>query len=423
MSYAKRLLTALLAQQDLKAYLGYGDMSAFFELDPVGQPAFMFVQSYIEKTGQLPSIDLVEAESAINFTVEDAAPEWLHEKAFEEHVKRRLKLALNEANAQFNDTPLNALKLIGEAVTTLEMIALAPQVSNFKNAIDELWPYLLHKWNPENVLVSFGWGYLDHQTGGLEAGDMVGIVGQPGRGKTWFLLWIALHIWRTLKQPVVFVSMEMSKEQILERLAAIYTEVGMDFFKFGQAPNLFMKGKKGTKQQVKEMLQALKDSDLPDFIVVDGNITADVDDVISVARQYKPAVVLIDGAYALDNERAKGIYDAVTLNVKALKRRLAAPLGIPVLCTWQFENLKKLKKGERPTMDNIGYSRAIQEYSSILLGLFEQDDPSNVENLFQRTVHILKGRGGQVGVFNARWDFHKMNFGEVEKPAKIEMFN
>jgi hypothetical protein len=106
-----------------------------------------------------------------------------------------------------------------------------------------------------------------------------------------------------------------------------------------------------------------------------------------------------------------------------MKRRLAAGLGIPCICTWQFENLKKLKKGEQPTMDNIGYSRAIQEYSSILLGLFQQDDPSNVENLFQRTIHVLKGRNGEVGVFQARWDFIKMSFGEVEKPKKIELFN
>lgn len=423
MSYAQRFLAASLAMSDLTAFLRYGDVSHLFEFDPVAGPAHQFIVSYVEKTGQLPSIDIVEEECAINFTADDAAPEWLFEKAIETHIQRALKKLVDDEKETFKDNPIQALINMSQRASELQMQLVQPSVSNFKNAIDDLWPYLLNKWNPQNGLVSFGWGYLDNQTGGLEAGDMVGIVGQPSRGKTWFLLWIALHIWRTLKQPVVFVSMEMSKEQILARMAAIYTEVGMDFFKFGQAPNLFVKQKKGTKAQVKEMLQALKDSDLPDFIVVDGNITADVDDVITVARTYKPAAVAIDGAYALDNAQAKGLYDAVAMNVKALKRRLAAALGIPVLCTWQFENLKKLKKGEMPTMDNIGYSRAIQEYHSILLGLFEQDDPSNVENLMQRTIHVLKGRFGEVGRFNVRWDFQVMNFGEVLKPEKVELFN
>jgi replicative DNA helicase len=416
-------LAASLATSDLKAFLKYGDVLHLCEYDAVAKPAFDFVHGYIEQTGQLPPIDVVEEECEINFTAEDAAPEWLFGKATETHVQRALKKMVDDSKEVFQKDPIEALMQIQGRCSEIHMALVQPQISNFKNAIDDLWPYLLNKWNPLNSLVSFGWSYLDNQTGGLEAGDMVGIVGQPGRGKTWFLLWIALHIWRTLKQPVVFVSMEMSKEQIMSRLAALYTEIGMDFFKFGQAPNLFVKNKVGTKQQVKQMLKDLQASGMPDLLVVDGNLTATVDDVVTVCRQFKPAACLIDGAYALDNELAKNIYEGVAMNVKALKRRLAAALGIPVLATWQFENLKKLKKGEMPTMDNIGYSRAIQEYHSILLGLFEQDDPSNVENLFQRTVHVLKGRNGEVGHFQARWDFVSMNFGEVEQPAKVELFN
>jgi replicative DNA helicase len=423
MSHAQRFLAASLVASDLKAFLKFGDVSHLFEFDPVGAPAYAFTTQYIETTGQLPTIDIVEEECAINFTAEDAAPEWLFQKAIETHIQRALKKVVDDNKETFQKEPIQAMMNLAERMSELQAQLIQPQVSNFKNAIDDLWPYLLNKWNPQGSHVSFGWSYLDNQTGGLEAGDMIGIVGQPGRGKTWFLLWIALHIWRTLKMPVVFVSMEMSKEQILARLAAIYTEVGMDFFKFGQAPNLFLKTKAGTKQQVKAMLTALKDSDLPDFIVVDGNLTATVADVISVCRQYNAAVCLVDGAYALDNEEAKNLYDAVARNVKLLKRSLAAALGIPCICTWQFENLKKLKKGEQPNMDNIGYSRSIQEYSSILLGLFQQDDPSNVENLFQRTVHVLKGRNGEIGVFQARWDFQSMNFGEVTKPDKVELFN
>lgn len=422
MSYAKRFLAASLATADLSAFLKYGRTDHLFELDPVGKPAHDFIKSYIETTGQMPSIDLVEEESEVNFTAEDAAPEWLHAKATEEHVKRAMKLMVQNAKDTFNDDPLGALSQMSQAIYDLEAARAAPNVSSFKDAIDVLWPYLLNKWNPNGGTVEFGWQYLDSQSGGLQAGDMISLVGQPGKGKTWFMLWIALNIWRTLKQPVVFVSLEMSKEQVLERLAAMYTHTAADFFKFGQAPSLFAKGP-SPKAKVKQQLIDLKASDMPDLIVVDGTQIATAEDVIAVCRQYGAAACLIDAAYALDTDGVKSIYEGVAKNVKTLKRKLAAPLQIPVIASWQFENLKNLKKGEKPSMDNIGYTRAIAEYSSIILALLQEEEQGNAESLYQRIIDVLKGRNGEVGQFRVKWDFQNMDFGELTKAAKLEVFN
>ena len=423
MSYAKRFLAASLATSDLSAFLKYGRCNHLFDLDPVGKPAHDFIVDYVEKTGKLPPIDLVEEESEVNFTIEDAAPEWLHAKATEEHVRRAMKLMVQEAKDTFQDDPLQALKQMSQAIYDLEAARAAPNVSNFKDAINTLWPYLLNKWNPEGGVVEFGWHYLDSQSGGLQAGDMISLVGQPGKGKTWFMLWIALNIWRTLKQPVVFVSLEMSKEQVLERLAAMYTSTPADFFKFGQAPSLFSKGP-SPKAKVKQQLSDLQKSDMPDLIVVDGTEIATVEDVIAICRQYGAAACLIDAAYALDTgDGEKNIYAGVAKNVKALKRKLAAPLQIPVLASWQFENLKNLKKGDKPDINNIGYTRAIAEYSSIILALMQEDDQGNAESLFQRIIDVLKGRNGEVGQFRVKWDFTSMDFGELDKAQKTEVFN
>lgn len=422
MSYAKRFLAASLATGDLSTYLKFGRVDHLFELDPVGKPAHDFIKAYIDTTGQLPTIDLVEEESEVNFNAEDAAPAWLHAKATEEHVKRAMKLMVQEAKDKFQDDPIGALEQMSKAIYELEAARAAPNVSNFKDAINTLWPYLLNKWNPQGGVVEFGWPYLDSQSGGLQAGDMISLVGQPGKGKTWFMIWITLNIWRTLKQPVVFVSLEMSKEQVEERLAAIYTETAADFFKFGQAPSLFAKGP-SPKAKVKQQLKDLQKSDMPDLIVVDGTEIATVEDVVAVCRQYGAAACLIDAAYALDTDGVKSIYEGVAKNVKALKRKLASPLKIPVLASWQFENLKNLKKGEKPSMDNIGYTRAIAEYSSIILALMQEDDQGNAETLFQRIIDVLKGRNGEVGQFRVKWDFQKMDFSEIGKIAKVEVFN
>ena len=71
---------------------------------------------------------------------------------------------------------------------------------------------------------------------------------------------------------------------------------------------------------------------------------------------------------------------------------------------------------EKVTGDDIGYSDAIFQVSSLVLGLFEED---SVETLKQRMVEILKGRSGEVGHFFTHWNFEQMIFSEIE-PTAIE---
>ena len=94
--------------------------------------------------------------------------------------------------------------------------------------------------------------------------------------------------------------------------------------------------------------------------------------------------------------------------------------GFATFASWQF-NRKSLekdsKKGQKPGVEDIGMSDAIGQISSIVLGLMQED---GVETLTSRRVTVMKGRNGEVGGFNVRWDFQKMDFrqladGEDEK--------
>lgn len=428
MSYALRFLTATLAKQEVGEFLRFGALDHLFDLDPVSQPTYQFVKDYLDTSGELPTIDLVETETNVVLKIEDASCNYLHQKAFEEWTKRTLKLAQAEANQHFADDPLQAHKILLAAGHLVEEKQNAPQISNFKDAATSLYPYLVNKWTNKDAIASFGWKYLDDQSGGIMPDDLISFVGRPQQGKTWFLLRMALHVWKTMMKPIVFVTMEMSKEAIMERLAAIWTGTAMNFFKFGQAASL-LPGKAGAKivnpkQQLKVQLNALQAGDMPDFIIVDGNLAGTVDDVAAVCRQYRPAMCFIDGAYILDNAEAKGIYDAVARNVKLIKRKICTALQTPCACTWQFAKIEdKLKKGAKPTLENIGYSDAIAQFSAVVLGLFEDDDPGNVQSLFQRLITVLKGRNGEVGEFRVLWDFVRMLFDQVEPEAKVVLWN
>jgi hypothetical protein len=130
---------------------------------------------------------------------------------------------------------------------------------------------------------------------------------------------------------------------------------------------------------------------------------------------------LIDGAYLLSHEDKKlNKYQRVDANCEAMKRELAARCKIPVVASFQFNRVaaKKISKNEEKKTDvelqvgleDIAHSDAIGQISSIVLGFFEEQTP---ENINVKRVDILKGRGGEQGVFKCRWDFQHMDFSEI----------
>ena len=165
------------------------------------------------------------------------------------------------------------------------------------------------------------------------------------------------------------------------------------------------------KQFVKG-LQTLDGFEEP-FWIVDGNLTATVEDIWALALQLKPEFIVIDGAYLLKHpNRRLNRWDRVAENAELMKQALATDLNIPVFASWQLnrEAAKKAKKGQETGLEDIGYSDAIGQISSIVLALDEED---SVETLKQRKVSVKKGRNGEVGSYYINWDFHNMNFSQI----------
>ena len=103
-----------------------------------------------------------------------------------------------------------------------------------------------------------------------------------------------------------------------------------------------------------------------------------------------------------------GSTEAVTVN----------PLA-PTVASWQFaRSAAKKKKGEKITGEDIGYTDAIFQVSSLVLGLSEED---SVSTLVQRQVDILKGRSGETGQFFTHWQFDTMDFTEIDQVEVSDM--
>lgn len=422
MSFGKDFLAAVLAAKSVSAYVSYGDIAHLFQGTEVD--VAKFVAGFVKQHASLPGPDTVELHTGQALAPVAEAASYYFDLMELRHVEREVKKALQAANDKLKPAekdPNGALEMLRETVAKLTAQKMGKQLSDFRHAYELIISTFAQQLTKESTgHLTLGWPYLDEMSGGLGVGDMVSIVGRPQKGKTWALLYNALYGWRaageaalalenagqpnTLSPKIgsrLFVSMEMSSLAIQQRLAALQTHV---------EPSKLKKGALGTAaiQNLKNGLTRIQFYGAPLWIV-DGNLTATVEDVWSLARQLDVEAIFIDGGYLVKHPSERDRYRRVAENAELMKRELTALA--PTVVSWQFaRSASKKKKGEKADLDDIGYTDAIAQVSSLVLGLLE---PDSIETLKQRRVEVLKGRNGETGGFDTNWNFEAMDFSQV----------
>lgn len=409
------LLSALVADGDTKQFVFMEDVTPY--LRPVEMQLFEFIRGHVHDNGVLPHAGTVEEDTDFTLTKVKEPSSYYLKRVRDRYVKDVLRTAVESANKEFTIKTGDVDKgvsVIMDAVLRLSILENTAQVVDFRDAYDYVWSTFVSA--TKGVATggrTLGWPTFDSQVGGVVAADLVSVVGRPAMGKTWFLLWIALHMWRKYDMPVVFFSMEMPKETMLQRMAALWTSVQMTGLQRGALDS-------NEKARLHKGMLKVKGMKHP-FLLVDGNLCSTVADVYTYSQQLSPSAVFIDGAYLLGHPNPRlNRYQRVAENCDLLKKDVAGSLGVPVVASWQFSKEAEKKKGKAGLAD-IGYTDAIAQLSSVVLGLFEDD---NVETLYKRKIEILKGRSGETGQFYVRWDFARMNFNEIVDPTKsMEWFS
>jgi replicative DNA helicase len=258
----------------------------------------------------------------------------------------------------------------------------------------------------ENIC-QFGWPYLDDQQGGVMPGDIVSFVGRPATGKTWLMLWIAIANW-ILGCKVLFVSMEMGKLPITQRIAAMYTHCPVSQLKTSafskHTYEMFVQNSVGMKGEKGKLY------------VVNGRLAATMDDIFTLADQLQCKVIVIDGCYLVRHHNTKlDRFNRVAENCEIMKT-YTEDEECSTFASWQFNRdaVKDKKNGKQETkLEDIGYSDAIGQISSIACGMWQED---GVETMLKRNIRLMKGRNGEIGEFSVAWDFMQMNFKQVDPP-------
>jgi replicative DNA helicase len=370
-----------------------------------------WVLDHLTKHHQLPQLSTFE--QAFPEVAEFDTPEpfsYYLQGVQERFAYNRIKAATTKANdllkADQNDTK-SALEALQQAVEAIKSQEFRTKIMDVSKDAPKTVLMQYHQALQKDVMADFGWPYMDDMSGGALPGDVISFVGRPAMGKTWLALYTALNNWRK-GRTVVFVSMEMNVLAIAQRLAAMYSQCPIGQLKMGAYSS-------GTYKKFSTGLVEMA-SEKGKFYVIDGNLAACADDIYMLASQLGASSLYIDGAYLLKHKNPRlDRFTRVAENVELMKQHGTA-IEIPTFASWQLNRdaaKNKKKTGQSAGLEDIGYSDAIGQISSIVLALMQEE---GIETMNQRVIDVMKGRNGEVGQFPINWLFDVMDF----KQAGIE---
>ncbi len=262
-----------------------------------------------------------------------------------------------------------------------------------------------------------GFHEFDMKTAGLQPSDLIIVAGRPSMGKSAFATAICEHVGVNLKKPVVIFSLEMSNEQLVQRMLCSHARVDAQKVRTGYLSH----------QDWPRLTSAAgKLSEAPLFI--DDTPAQTVLEIRAKARRLKMkhdiALIVIDylqlmqGVKSVENRQQE--ISEISRSLKALARELR----VPVIAVSQLSRAVEQRTGNRPQLSDLRESGAIEQDADVVTFLFREEyyKPDD-ETLRNKAEAILaKQRNGPTGVvplvFLKEWTrFDNPEFFRAEESA------
>lgn len=237
-----------------------------------------------------------------------------------------------------------------------------------------------------------GYADLDYKTAGLHGSDLILIAGRPAMGKTAFGLNIAANAAVKAKVPVAIFSLEMSKEQLVNRILAIEAMVDNNKIRTGKLDEQDWSKLAG-------VLGPLSESE----IYIDDTPGISVMEIRAKCRKLKLekdiGLVVVDYLQLIQgtNKRVGSREQEISEISRSLKI-LAKELNVPVIALSQLSRAPEQRPDHRPMLSDLRESGAIEQDADIVMFLY-RDDYYNEESEKKNIAEIIlaKHRAGSTG--------------------------
>ena len=373
-------------------------------------------------TDQIKNNGLLDAAGGAGYITEltNYVPTASHIEQYAEIVsqkalrRRLIKASQNIANLGFDETKV-LQSLIEEAETNIFNVSqqhIKQNVVSLETILAESFDRLddLHKDKNKLRGVPTGFKDLDNILAGLQKSDLFILAALPSMGKTAFSLGLAHNVAVKAEQTVLLFSLEMSKEQLVDRLLS--TESGVDAWNL-RTGNL-------TDADFEKIGKAMGTlSEAPIYIDDTPGIT--VSDLRTRARReahLRPlGLIIVDYLQLMSGSRSSGDGNRVQ-EISEISRGLkgiARELNVPLIALSQLSRSVESRSPQIPQLSDLRESGSIEQDADVVAFLYREDyynpetDRKNIIDIF-----IKKHRNGPTGAVELYFDRQKQKFTSID---------
>jgi replicative DNA helicase len=286
---------------------------------------------------------------------------------------------------------------------TRDIVPIRDVVSEYYDRVNYLYE---HK--GETIGVPTGFRQVDKLLGGLQNSDLIIVAARPGMGKTSLLLSFALNAARKYNQRVAIFSLEMSAEQLVQRLISAETGIDSQRLRIGN----------------------LREEEWPNFIQATGALSDTmifIDDTPSISSmqvrtkarrlyaEYGLDMIVIDYLQLMQGDRrTENRVQEISFLSRTLKG-LARELNIPVVVASQLSRAVEQRNDKRPMLSDLRESGSIEQDADIVIFIYRDEyyspetDQANIAEII-----VSKHRNGPTGMVPLFFRKEQAQFLEVE---------
>ena len=238
---------------------------------------------------------------------------------------------------------------------------------------------------------------LDYKTSGLQPSDLILVAARPSMGKTAFVLNIAQHVAFKQNRTVAIFSLEMSKEQLVNRLLAMESHVDSQNMRTGN-----LKDEDWTK--LVEGADIIGKSNL----IIDDTPGISIAEMRSKCRKYKLehnlGIIMIDYLQLMSGSGKSDSRQQEISDISRSLKALARELNVPVIALSQLSRAVEQRPDHRPMLSDLRESGAIEQDADVVMFIYRDDYyHKDTEKKDIAEIIIAKQRNGPIGTVELVW--------------------
>ncbi len=255
--------------------------------------------------------------------------------------------------------------------------------------------------------IATGFADIDYMTSGLQPSDMVLIAARPSMGKTAFALNIAQHMAFRQNKTVAIFSLEMSKEQLINRLIALEGYIDATHLRNGRLDD-------SEWDKLAEAASTIGNSNL----IIDDTPGIPVSALRSKCRKIKMErgldCIFIDYLQLMSGDSRVESRVQVISEISRSLKAVARELKVPVVALSQLSREVEKRPDKRPIMSDLRESGAIEQDADVIMFIHREDyQDQETENKGIAEIIIGKQRNGPIGTVKLAWIPEYTKFGNL----------